>query len=403
MKRFVYLMLVISFNSCNVQLSRTSESEEIGNKKSYHHIRVDNFDRFLSYKLVSSRQCGFFDENGKVLIEAQFQNCTNFFGNYANVLKDSTFGYINRQGEIRLFPEYDQVYWYTDSVGYAMKNKKLGLIHRNGELRSEIEYDRIEFSTDGYFTVKKEDKWIVIDREGAIVINDSITLEGSIVYEGNTIYQERVDDKIKKGVINVSGDIIIPAKYDEISVTYLNGLVRVEDNGKKGVVNKDGIEVIPVEYDNIGYDFIEDLVSAKKGGKWGYINEKNEVVIDFMYDSARSFSEGLAMVTKNGKAGYINRNNEIIIPLEMKPIWRGDFEEGLAVFKSENGKYGYIDPKGKVKIEPIYDSALSFEKGRAHVEQNDKVGVINKKGEYVIDLMDGKLWRIESGAIRYCQ
>ncbi len=55
------------------------------------------------------------------------------------------------------------------------------------------------------------------------------------------------------------------------------------------------------------------------------------------------------------------------------------FEEGLAVIK-QNGKWGFINKKGKLEIPCIYEYVNSFKEGLARVEQDGKRGYINTKG-----------------------
>lgn len=54
---------------------------------------------------------------------------------------------------------------------------------------------------------------------------------------------------------------------------------------------------------------------------------------------------------------------------------------------AETGLYGYKHPSnGKVRIEPLYRSATQFtQAGFAKVRLNDREGIINKKGKYVIE------------------
>lgn len=54
------------------------------------------------------------------------------------------------------------------------------------------------------------------------------------------------------------------------------------------------------------------------------------------------------------------------------------------------GKYGYVDRKGNVVIEPQFDDAdLRFSEGLAWAKKDGKTGYIDKTGEFVINL-DGK-------------
>jgi hypothetical protein len=47
------------------------------------------------------------------------------------------------------------------------------------------------------------------------------------------------------------------------------------------------------------------------------------------------------------------------------------------------GKYGFIDPSGKVVIEPIYEEATSFKEGLAMVRLGTKRMFINLYGKKV--------------------
>ena len=52
----------------------------------------------------------------------------------------------------------------------------------------------------------------------------------------------------------------------------------------------------------------------------------------------------------------------------------------------QGDKWGYINSKGAIVVEPQFDDALNFaENGLACVEQDNKYGYINSKGTYVIN------------------
>ena len=64
------------------------------------------------------------------------------------------------------------------------------------------------------------------------------------------------------------------------------------------------------------------------------------------YDFVDSFSERLARVVKNGKYGFVDKKGKIVIPLKYDNA--GSFSEGLA-WVEKDGKEGFVDKKGKVK------------------------------------------------------
>jgi hypothetical protein len=71
-----------------------------------------------------------------------------------------------------------------------------------------------------------------------------------------------------------------------------------------------------------------------------------------------------------------------------------DFSEGLAavwVFDenaSQGGQWGFIDPTGKMVIEPAFDQKQSkprFRDGLAAVWKGDAIGYINHTGAFVYE------------------
>ncbi len=88
----------------------------------------------------------------------------------------------------------------------------------------------------------------------------------------------------------------------------------------------------------------------------------------------------------NGKEGFIDINQNILIPFEYYKV--GSFSENIAfVKKQKDGKWGYINRKGELVIDFIFDSVGWFYKnGLASVRVNGKSGFINKLGEVIIPI-----------------
>lgn len=58
------------------------------------------------------------------------------------------------------------------------------------------------------------------------------------------------------------------------------------------------------------------------------------------------------------------------------------FSEDLGAI-AINHKWGYIDSKGNIVIEPQFDTVMPFKDGLAYVIVGRTSGYINKKGHYV--------------------
>ncbi len=99
----------------------------------------------------------------------------------------------------------------------------------------------------------------------------------------------------------------------------------------------------------------------------------------------QQFSDALYPVRNKDKWGYINRKGEIVL----QPQWEdaGDFYEGLAkaaTTEESNMRYGFINSKGEWIVKPIYQRAFDFSDGFAVVQRNDLYGYVNSSGREII-------------------
>ncbi|PWI30549.1 hypothetical protein DI383_03605 [Flavobacteriaceae bacterium LYZ1037] len=280
MKNRILLLSCITtlFLSCK---STNNLSHEHTSNNSYSNLLTDELVFILTYGKSKDEdlKVGVKNANNKILIEDKFENISKFYGNYANVVSNSNFGYINSNGRVKEFPEYDKVYWYTSNTGIVIKDCKYGLINRKGKLIQPLIYDNIHLPNQGFFIARKEKESILIKENGKVIHFDKLKLEGEYVLGSLVIYSDsvKVDGtfKLKKGLANLEQEIIIKAQFDEI-LNYKNnkGLFEVENNNKYGLVNLDGEVIIPIEYDAIDIDFNNDIISAQKNRKWGFIDVK---------------------------------------------------------------------------------------------------------------------------------
>jgi len=321
--------------------------------KTHQNILVDKLDRILGYRIKkdSTVFIGYLDKKGEVKISPIFKAGQNFYGGYANIIKDSIYGYVDSNGKIKLFSQYKKTYFYYGNVGISRNSKGVALIDREGNTITDFFINNsIEPYGDDYFIISKRTKILkVINSKGDIVFDDSINLlKTSSIINSKSIFQDSINGKIKQGLIHINGNIVLKAKYDKISGYYNeHELMLVYYNNKCGFVDKVGKEVIPIKYDKINHGFHDGIISILKDRKWGYINSNNEIMIPFIYDEADGFSEGLARVKKDGKYGFINKNNRIKIPFQLEQAKYSFFRNGRAVF-SKDGKFGYLSKKGKI-------------------------------------------------------
>lgn len=94
--------------------------------------------------------------------------------------------------------------------------------------------------------------------------------------------------------------------------------------------------------------------------------------------SAKQLPPSLYLIFENGKCGYMDSTGKVRI----QPVFASaeSFSEGLAAVR-KSGQYGYIDIQGKWVIPPAFDYAEYFENGKALVWVGGKSFAIDRTGK----------------------
>ena len=212
------------------------------------------------------------------------------------------------------------------------------------------------------------------------------------------------------------------------------GLTAVLVGEKWGFINMQGEMVIEPQFDSPG-KFYQGLYAVNKDGKYWFINTKGETVTEPAPGAAMFFTENYCVVRKydldeegnpvNFRSAFINadgktcfetpektvcwpvrdgmsiarsNHNSIIVytpqgetlfEIENSSVFNGDestnkvFYEGLLCLE-QNDKWGAVNTKGEWVIQPQYENLNYFENGIAKATVNGRYGYINKQGEWVI-------------------
>lgn len=152
-------------------------------------------------------------------------------------------------------------------------------------------------------------------------------------------------------------------------------------NGRIDIVNPDTKEVIVKDIEWSHYSDNSDeapIVLFAKNGKRGFCNiATNEVIVQpTTYTKAWIFSEGLAAVEKENYIGFVNTKGEVAIDFRFS--YRGNslyefvFHNGYCVVADSSNKIGVIDKKGHWVIQPLYD----------YVELTKDYAIVYKEGDF---------------------
>jgi hypothetical protein len=249
------------------------------------------------------------------------------------------------------------------------------------------------------FSIKKDGKCGYIDSAGKIVIGPQFDTCWSF-------YEDRagviVADRL--GFIDRTGNFIGRPIYNYDLVYFSEGFAQISlgdrQNGTRrvGFIDVKG-EPVFLPFADVLYSFSEGLAAFTKGDRMGYIDRRMNVVIEPKYKYAGSFGDGRAKVEdENGDFYYIDRSGRKAIDRD-----GGSFSEGLAFFEVKNkytgSKYGFIDTKGEVVIEPQFARAEFFYEGLCAAQDwdSDKWGFIDKTGKFVVKPQYDEVERFSEG------
>ena len=220
-----------------------------------------------------------------------------------------------------------------------VQTDKIGLATEEGKILIEPKYGKVEPFVNGYAKVNTG-HWYNAEE-----------------YDEDEIphwkYTRRYADG-KWGVIDILGQIVLPAEYSSI---------QIEEDGTYVVSKHVAI--------NQREDCVVGLVTGCRLNKDGELIIKNEngeyILADKKFDWQSDFdSAGRSEVNYHGDFGFVNNefrliipnnisgtDNDIVIPEEYD--WWYEYVDGLIVVINKDGKYGVIDIDGQTLIAPIYE------------------------------------------------
>lgn len=349
-------------------------------------------------------------------LRLSLENKYGWVGNFdsltgiATVYDKGYMGYIDTNSRIVL-PIAHKTRDFSDGLGVYMDGtqKIYKVIDKKGRLIREFKNisDLMGFKKGrAIFSTPSPQGLLygVMDTEGKIVIKDRYPFIEKISEK----YYYVNNNKTGAGIINTSGDTMIPLKYiiKYIDTTdlhfigyhrdtgygifdssghikkYLGRELNEETNHIEGGVyfQRDSLMIIKNQWSstgaktalvNLNFDTIVPM------GKYRLVHI-NEGMVCF-YDSVRSGKNtGDSLVSK---CGFLNSKGSIVIPARYD--FASYFTEGLCSVR-QNNQWGYINKEGKQVIPFQFDYALPFHMGYAKVKIREDFFIIDRQGKIVM-------------------
>lgn len=363
------------------------KNEEIFTK--YDKIEaVQNTDKAgnLTYdqnvlKIEKDGKYGLINFSEQEITAIDYEEITAISGieNSFKVKKDGKYGIVDNEGKIVVEPKYADIdiLGKDNKSGFIVKDDtgKYGMIDYSNNQVLEIKYDAIEkvYGNDLY-VVTENGKQKLVNKEKADVLKSGFDYIKQILsnQENAVIFTK----SNKYGVMNLSGEVLINAQYDELKETKLGTFIAKKAD-KYGIINIENKEKLAFEYTSIVYNEKADI----------YIAENDNLNANILNSNLETKLTGM-LIELNENKGYL----KVRINDEYK-YYNFKFEEKQEIdifpnrtlfLSKKDGKYGYVDKEEKVIVDYTYDDATEQnDYGYVAVKKDGKWGSIDSKGNVV--------------------
>ncbi|MBX9886531.1 MAG: WG repeat-containing protein [Flavobacteriaceae bacterium] len=298
---------------------------------------------------------GYFDLEGKIVINPQFAYATAFREGIALVKATGDkgkWGYIEKSGKFIINATYKDATVFQEGLAWViLENGAPTAIDKKGEIKFTLkEAEDVRLFSENLAAFSKVDStsttWGFIDQSGKQVINPQFDAVGDF-HDGKCAIKNKDG---KWGYIDKAGKIIINPQFDS-AAGFKDGKAVVSLDEKAGVIDKDGKYIINPQFGNAYADGDKYLIN--QDDKYGWCDREGKIIINPQFDDALFFGDSkLASIKSSDKWGYIDDEGKFMINPQFD--YALPFMNNLAIVKS-GGKYGLIDKEGKYKVNPQFD------------------------------------------------
>ncbi len=280
--------------------------------------QFDDIDKFKDGIAIVklNKKYGFIDKTGKTLCEPKYDEIEKFSSdNIAKIELGKKFGLIKNDGSVLIEPRFNLIEkFYGNLANVAIdkytNQKRWGLIDKTGKVIFEPIYVfplsfnnrslAIANITDGL----DQAMYLIVKNDGSILLNDLLY---AYMDDSNCFIKQ----KNTKWLVCDANTKPISKEFDEFDYAPKggfndNGYVCAREGKKWGFIDLTGNTIIPFKYDQISErGFHENYCAVRVGEKWGYIDRKGVYLKEPMFEIADMFvkiaGEYVASVKMDGK------------------------------------------------------------------------------------------------------
>lgn len=429
------------------------------NGKALTNFDIDKIDDFYNGVSIFEQQglLGLLNRNGDIIAKAQYNTIeVNGRGEFIGQLPSEWKWMDITTGQIKQTLLANKVVSLSSQLLLVSNRKGTALFSKDLKQQTDF-YSHLYESTLPDFFIARNAKAGIIKKDGSIVLPlafDSIIVDKRFIFAGNQQSWK---------IYSTEGKLLSERTYQQIDAT--NSLVHVKRKSFWGALKENGKELIACVYDSI-LQSNETHLSIKFKGNYGIIdwqekwlvspqgfplvlvNQARYIVKDGDLLTLKDFDdqvyyftnnpisitdegllekttigelwqvtftgivtklqqvgptqvsrveeehEGYRAIRKDGKWGFVDAQGRLRIPNRYDKVQH--FAEGLAPF-SLRAKWGFLNKEDQIIIHPTYEEAKPFVNGFSVVMLKKKYGLINKNNELILPCRYDAIHQLESG------
>jgi hypothetical protein len=321
------------------------------------------------------------DQQLKPIAPTLFSTISPFTNNKTVVTVNRKAGVINRQGKYIIQPLYDSLIIYGQ---YMLASQRQGLrnnwilLDSVGTRLTSKTYEHLWPFNDQYFSVRNKGFAGAVNIKGQEVI--------ACVYD--SIFQITYNLAVVKfhrqyGIVNMKEEWIVAPRASKLTILTADKYIETASPRKSLKATNGSVIYFTDNPISISPDHILEYLPS--GTIWkidlnGRIVDR-QIFPDDGIDKIFEESEGLRGILKNGKYGFIDAQGRLRIANRYEGV--GKFSEDLAPAKIR-GKWGFINRQDQIAIQPVYDEVGLFKNGIAFVRLQQNWGMIDKTGKVLL-------------------
>jgi WG containing repeat len=349
-----------------------------------------------NYRFIKSGKMGLLDETFKIKIQPRYDHLDPFVLGKAAAKRENKYGVIRIDNTVIMPFLFDSL--IVDGRLIRVKNKTAGTVSWSlfdtvGVQKSQNYYDAIDPYNGRFFPVSNRGYFGGMDKYGKEIIHcvyDSIL----------NAREDRVAIKFKGqyGIISLEENWMLTPQPHPVSIVN-NDLYLEKQPTVTFLKTLQGETVYftanPIQLqDSLLIEQLPDRTNQ-------YIDFKGRVV-EVAATAAPPIvevqdifpeSEGLRGIKRDGKYGFVDAKGRLLVANRYEDI--GRFKEGLAAIRIL-GKWGFVNATDQIVINPAYEEVKEFTNGVAIVKRSGKWGLVDREGKTTLAIRYDQIQKVNT-------